>query len=1343
VRIEDFRAAADLVGRRVRISWTFRPESGETLADVPPVVVRRKVRDFEFPLPAAPDPYLVYDSATFPPTPVPGSVAVSDLPTWEWREGAVLNRATTVSVASNVNGQLLEVMRRTLITTIGPDGHPERQSVELLDVGGVPGNLQPLTTYYYALGSPSLPPDLDPARYRASAAPGEVHALNRKLYELIPEVYRRHDVTARPTTGESGLIPEASGRAGQLRRFVDLFGLSLDAMRSSAEGLLRLHDAAEVDYRFLPFIAQWIGWDLGFDLEISQQRNELASAPRLYDVVGTIPGLRAIVNHYTGWNTRVAEFAQSITRSNQGPELGLFESVQVGSGWESASEAARVLGFASGNDQASGSPGVPASLLGSAVEPFALAPGMTLRVDVDERMAAAVRFARGDFVDIGAATAAEVAAAIGRTLDELSAEASAGSVRLISRLVGNDSSLRVERSSRDVVSLQVAARGRLSATSESSERRRLFFATTEGVERDASRSRIFYKTFSDDSFRDSHVLDLAPPAGQVDPAASLLSGGRTALFWIQGAGAAASVTWAFGASRPRTPARLFGRLREPFALVPGRQMRISVNGAPEQFVVQLADYVDPNQATALEVRDALNAQLTLATASVEADRSLRLSSVDAGPSTRLEIDLFQSNTARAIGFGEVSRADGAWDETLDFDAARSAFVPPGMPSDLSSVTDPADLLRLFFVVHVRGAHRLARTAVGQRSFVATASGVSVREPNASFSSITSAEGLPSNDVRGLGSDADGHLWFATAAGAARRFADGVVETFDVASTGGGLASNNLRAVSVAPDGSIWFAHDAGASARRSDGTWSTLDMASGLPSNDVRHVLVTATDVWIATAAGIVQVPESGSLVIHAAANGLPSPSVRRLAVDPSGALWAATAGGLAELAPGASAWRAFDETSGLADIDVRSLTFAADGTLWAAPASGVSERSKAGLFRSYGAAEGLLDPDTRSVTAAPDGSVWVGTPSGLSIRAPGSSFEMFGTAEGLLDDSVREVQGPLGAIAFDVTGPSAREPRAFIDASNRLWVVWSERQGFGTTEDDWLLRARRYDFVTRSWGPTLPITQLPPGGHARDRESALGNGPAGAVNIYFSSDRGGGPKLWSVEVDGLDGVSAPAPVTSGAAADFAPLALEMPNGRLSLFYRSDENVPLGQVGSSAVSGRSERLPEAASIRRRAGCLSAFLTDLDRNAMRRRFGDLSSYTPEKPALEKPLEPDELYTPGTLGLYVSRPPAGKPLTARDAQRLRQLLERFLPINLRAVIVLAPSVLTEFLYPPGADIEESYLDDYPFADALGPIMDSSQALLPDWLLLLATDGASLTVDPSQPTTLRRRSWWRPPE
>src|SRR5215218_7890459 len=210
MKVEGLAASADLIGRRVRLRWTFTPEGMETIADVPEVTLRRKRRDYAFPPPAAGDPYLLYDSATFPPAPVSGSLVVADLPDRDYIDGPVRVREQTTTVAEVVAGRNQEVLRRTLRVVFGPDRRALRQEVELLDVGGRVGALQPGETYYYELNSPILPPGTDRARFRVTARPGEAYGLGRQLYAMIPEIYRRHDTVARVPDPGTGLVPEAA-----------------------------------------------------------------------------------------------------------------------------------------------------------------------------------------------------------------------------------------------------------------------------------------------------------------------------------------------------------------------------------------------------------------------------------------------------------------------------------------------------------------------------------------------------------------------------------------------------------------------------------------------------------------------------------------------------------------------------------------------------------------------------------------------------------------------------------------------------------------------------------------------------------------------------------------------------------------------------------------------------------------------------------------------------------------------------------------------------------------------------------------------------------------------------
>jgi hypothetical protein len=148
-----------------------------------------------------------------------------------------------------------------------------------------------------------------------------------------------------------------------------------------------------------------------------------------------------------------------------------------------------------------------------------------------------------------------------------------------------------------------------------------------------------------------------------------------------------------------------------------------------------------------------------------------------------------------------------------------------------------------------------------------------------------------------------------------------------------------------------------------------------------------------------------------------------------------------------------------------------------------------------------------------------------------------------------------------------------------------------------------------------------------------------------------------------------------------------------------------------------------------------------RHGLRGRFGDPQTYTEMRPdlVLEDPAAPVPFYTKRTIAVYMRQSPYGKSVTQDEIARLLQLLNRFKPINLRIALVIAPDPLVEFVYPPGEDILESWLDDVPLAEVLGPVTDSFGVVVPGLGVLLANDLASLAADALAPATLLRRTWF----
>ncbi|MFJ8062432.1 hypothetical protein [Streptomyces sp. NPDC096142] len=1326
MRIDTFTASADLIGRRIWVRWAFTPDTGETVLDAPPVTVRRKTRDFAFPDTSA--PWVLYDSSAFPPAPVPGALTVTDLPDRDTSTGAGRLRERTVTVTETATAVSREVLRLVTRTVFGADRAVLRLELDLLDVGGAGGELDAGTPYYYELDSPALARPM-----RAVATPGDVHGAHRTLYELIPEVYRRHDTVTRTPDASTGLLPEAGVGGGQLRRFVDVYGAAVDTIRSSADNLRGLRAVSDVDSRFLPLLSQWVGWDLTADTDLARQRNEIRTAPRLYDAVGTVPGLRSLVDFYTGWSTRVAEFSQHVTRAGIAPQRNLFAAISRDGQWWGADEASAVLGLTAPHDIATGTATTRAVLTGAATEPFALRAGTTVTIAPDGGLPVTITFGPGDFADLGAATAAEVAAIVNRDIGELRADTVGGAVRLISRLTGEASRIEVRTATAGLVSLDGAARGRLATVTDATGRLWLAHASTVGA--GGVVPRLHLKAYFRGAWADTRVVEAQPVAPQADPAPLALPDGRLGLAWVEHPDTgAARLRWRLGTPAAPTPARLRGETQAPYALTAGTVLTLTGFGATEQFTVRAADYADSSAARADEVTAAFNAQLTGVTASVAGDGSLALATTASGPGIALRADLAASTAARALGFGDRALTGrGDWQPDIDWAPATDiSAIPAGRHTDCTAVLDPEGAVRLCWASRTDG-WQLYRLRWDGRIRLATTNGVRVLTGDGALTPLT---GLPSTDVRGVAVDADGSSWFATAAGGAVRRPDGTTTVFAPGNTGGRLATTDVRTVAVDPSGTAWFGHGAGAAARAADGTWQTVTAtAGGLVSDDVRHIAADATGaVWFATGGGLSRLDPAGTWTTF-----LTGTETRHAAPAQDGSLWTALAQGVARVGADASV-RTVD-----LGADVRQVAPAPPapnpqpqpddgGVVWAATAAGPAEIRSVRDIRVHTPAEGLPSADCRTVLVD-QGTVWAGTAAGLSfLDGSGAWRTVSGSTTPVL-----ALSGSWSAPArFATDGPGERDPHLTADG-DRLWLTSAVRQAHADQDDRWRIVVRHLDFPSAGWSAPSDVTDAT----ATDREPALVPLPGGAARVHFRSDRGGGPRLWSADLDTAGSPAPPVAVTGGLASDTNPAPVTFPDGATWLLFRSDRNVALGRLGGGVPGPgpdqSSRRAPEEASVRRFAGTVTATLADLDRNRGTRQFGDLLGYTPQRPD-GGALAADEVYTPSTIGLYVERGPTGRPLVQRDADRLRQLLERFLPVNLRAVVVLGSGPLEELLFPAGHELADAFNDDYPLAEVLR-IAEETGVDLPGWQVFLSTDGTSVTVDPTQPTTLRRRSWWPP--
>jgi phage tail-like protein len=343
------------------------------------------------------------------------------------------------------------------------------------------------------------------------------------------------------------------------------------------------------------------------------------------------------------------------------------------------------------------------------------------------------------------------------------------------------------------------------------------------------------------------------------------------------------------------------------------------------------------------------------------------------------------------------------------------------------------------------------------------------------------------------------------------------------------------------------------------------------------------------------------------------------------------------------------------------------------------------------------------------------------------------------------------------------REPAAVRDAAGAIWLFWARHDPAAPGQDVWSIRRRVLDPQTGTWGPEDGVTAPPPGRRSADREPAAALLPDGDLRLLFRSDRDGGPSLWAATISG-GALAALEPVGAGPVADLAPAPVLAPDGTLWVLFRSDRGVSVSRLATRPLADLEDRVtqpgpsarPDAphplasvraedtGTLRRFAGSTSVPLGHAARIGRRRQWDDQLAYTPQKPIgppSDPPLEEDDFYTRGTVGLFLSQVIPDSPLSRLARDRLRAVLERFLPINVRAVVVFAPRADIELVYTPDADIQEAYHDEHPDVEVHSGLADQTSLAAPDWRVLLSSTLGHVSADAADPTTLRHRTAFPP--
>ncbi len=336
---------------------------------------------------------------------------------------------------------------------------------------------------------------------------------------------------------------------------------------------------------------------------------------------------------------------------------------------------------------------------------------------------------------------------------------------------------------------------------------------------------------------------------------------------------------------------------------------------------------------------------------------------------------------------------------------------------------------------------LAEDADGNLWVASLGSGAVRISPNHQIKRFTKKEGLPEDDAFCVVPDKAGATWVCTARGLVSIGRDGKMRVY---STADGLPSNQVRDTCVAADGTRWVTGiDFGL------GAWDGAHFrkAAGLRANEMASALTCAKSgaVWVGTSNGAVEI--AGSKITRLTAReGLPDNEVLSLIEAPDGTIWIGTNDGVTRYRNNElSVYRTRD---GLSHSVVLSLFVDREGSLWAGTKDGLDQFTD-GKVTPYSTNEGLLSNETGPVAEDHAGQLWVGTLGyGLNVF-DGHHFRALTKRDGLLDDYILSLQidraGDLwvgsraglnrlheGKVVASYPGPEVRA--LSVDTQGDLW---------------------------------------------------------------------------------------------------------------------------------------------------------------------------------------------------------------------------------------------------------------------------------------------------------------------
>lgn len=248
-------------------------------------------------------------------------------------------------------------------------------------------------------------------------------------------------------------------------------------------------------------------------------------------------------------------------------------------------------------------------------------------------------------------------------------------------------------------------------------------------------------------------------------------------------------------------------------------------------------------------------------------------------------------------------------------------------------------------------------------------------------------------------------------------------------------------------------------------------------------------------------------------------------------------------------------------------------------------------------------------------------------------------------------------AKALTTGGEADREPCAVFDPTGRIWVFWSRKKSNGlfnvfyrTTTD--------LDFnLAQNW---VEHELTPAPADFENREPAAIVTAANTVQLFFASS---GTDGWHIRSANITPAlqSPPGPVTSGQFSHRAPAALRL-GGTTRLWFRNNESRDYV----------SQFYPTAHTIDTRyAGSTTVVATNAEKIKARDKFEDVQRYT-----YDTARSAADWYARDTIGIFLTADTSDPEIINKTSLSIEKEVTRFLPIQVRVVLVI--NSLSGFLF-----------------------------------------------------------------